>query len=450
MLSKFCFLKYVLIFIFVFFSMSFFLSYIDGDVLWNYGFSYAISRGQIPYLDFNMVITPFFPMFNALFLKLFSSNILVFYIINSLLITIMFYFLFKMIGYKSWILFIFLFFPLPAVVFPTYNLFLVFLVILLIYLEKIEVNDYLIGFILGIGIMTKQTVGLFLCLASFYYVFEDYKKILKRIVGCFIPCFCFLIYLLVFDCVDEFFDLCLFGMVDFAGDNSKLFNIFFFLTIIMIGLIIYRILKDKSDIKNYYVLLFSTITLPLFDFNHFEYFLFVFTFLYLDKINFNKKQLFYCCVLFTLFYIIMFFWLTVGFKVSYPNHYNNFQYRLLYNRNGEFEIRDRLNKYIKNNKDKNIVLFSSEAYFYKITNNLDITYFDLINKGNHGYDGTRKMIKRINKMDKDTLFIISYDEYVKQDKYDRQQINKELIKYVIDNGKLVDSFDCFKIYKLNI
>ena len=263
MLKQFGWFKYVLIFIFVFFSMSFFFSYIDGDVLWNYGFSYAISRGEVLYLDFNMVITPFFPFINAFFLNLFSNNILVFYIVNSLLITGMFYLLFKMINYKSWILFILLFFPLPAVVFPTYNLLLVFLVILLIYLEKIEANDYIIGFILGICILTKQTVGLFLCFASFYYLFKDYRKVLKRTVGCFIPCLVFLIYLLAFGCLYEFFDLCLFGMFDFADANGKLFNMFFFLTLIMIGIVIYRIVKDPKNINNYYVLLFSTITAPI-------------------------------------------------------------------------------------------------------------------------------------------------------------------------------------------
>ena len=440
--------KYILIFLFSFFSMSFFFSFIDGDVLWNYGFSYAISRGEIPYLDFNMIITPIYPMINSLFLKVFSNNILVFYIVNSSLITGMFYLLFKMFSYKSWILLIFLFFPLPAVVFPTYNLFLIFLVVLLMYLEKINCNDYLIGLVLGIAILTKQTVGVFLCFASFYYLFKDYKKVLKRVVGCFIPCFLFLIYLIYFDSLYQFFDLCLFGMFDFVGGNGKVFNIFSFLTLLMIGLIVYRIRKDPHNINNYYVLLFSTITLPLFDINHFEYFLFVFLMLFLDIINVKKRELAFCSILFSIFYIGIFFMYSVGFNITYPNHYDNFNYRLLYNGNGEFVIRDRLNKYINDNIDKEIVLLSSEAYFYKITNNMDITYFDLINKGNHGYNGTKKMIERINKMDKNTLFIISYDEYQKKDKFNRQQINKDIMKYVIKNGKLVDEIDCFKVYQL--
>ena len=74
MINKFGWMKYVLIFIFVFFSMSFFFTYIDGDVLWNYGFSYAISRGEVAYLDFDMVLTPFYPIINALFFIIHRHN----------------------------------------------------------------------------------------------------------------------------------------------------------------------------------------------------------------------------------------------------------------------------------------------------------------------------------------------------------------------------------------
>ena len=30
------------------------------DEIWNYGFSYAIRLGEIPYRDFNMVLPPFY------------------------------------------------------------------------------------------------------------------------------------------------------------------------------------------------------------------------------------------------------------------------------------------------------------------------------------------------------------------------------------------------------
>lgn len=441
-------LKYIVIFIFVFVATSFFFSVIGGDVLWNYGFSYALSKGERPYLDFNMIITPFYPFFMSLFFKMFSHNIIVFYLVNSALITYMFYLLFKMYDYKAWILFVFLFFPLPAVIFPTYNLFLILLLVILLYLEKNDGNDYLIGLILGISILTKQSVGVFLCLPSFYYLFKNHKKVLKRFVGCLVPCIIFLIYLFFNRALKEFFDLCLFGMFDFSTKNGKVFNSLFFIILIMIGYLIYKIFKDKKNVFNYYILTFSSITIPLFDVNHFLYFLFVFVILFIEKLKINRKELYFCCSIFTVVYVVVFFVVNIGFDITYPNHFTNFEYSLMYNNNGEFEIRDKVNKYIQKNKDKNLIFLSSEAYFYKITNEMKISCFDLINKGNNGYSSTKKLINKIKKMHGDIFFLISYDEYL-MEVNSRQQIDKNFMKYVIDNGEFVEEINCFRVYKLH-
>ena len=40
------------------------------------------------------------------------------------------------------------------------------------------------------------------------------------------------------------------------------------------------------------------------------------------------------------------------------------------------------------------------------------------------------------------------DEYKKKDKFNRQQINKEIMGYVINNGELIKNINCFGIYKL--
>lgn len=444
-------LKYLFIFVFCFCAMSFFFSLIDGDVLWNYGFSYAISRGEIPYLDFNMIITPFYPMLMAIPLKLFSTNIIVYYLINSLLITVMFYLLFKMYDYKAWMLLVFLIFPFPSVVFPTYNFFLVFLLVLILYLEKNNKSDYLIGILIAFSFLTKQTVGFCLLLPSIYYLFKKTKKnkFYKRLISFVSVNIIFLIYLLITKSLKEFLDLCLFGLFDFTKSNGKTFNIFFYLSIILIIIVIRRIVKDKKNLTNYYILAFSSILLPLFDINHFCYFLFAFMLLFIDKVKFSKKQLIGNSLLFLTVYSGLFFILIFNNKkITYPNHYHNFEYRLLYNSHGEFIIRDKLNNYLKKNKNNNIVILSSEAYFYKIANDMDITYFDLLNYGNHGYHGTDKMINRIKKLDKNTIFIISMDEYKKKDKFNRQQINKEIMGYVINNGELIKNINCFGIYKL--
>ena len=60
---------YIFLFGLFFFSLWFFGFYNHQyDSFWNYSFSYGVARGQIPYVDFNMVSTPFSALFFSLFL----------------------------------------------------------------------------------------------------------------------------------------------------------------------------------------------------------------------------------------------------------------------------------------------------------------------------------------------------------------------------------------------
>lgn len=62
-------IKYVLLF-FTFLIFTLIISPMNIDEIWNYGFSYNIYKGLVPYRDFNMVLTPFYPMFMSLFLHI--------------------------------------------------------------------------------------------------------------------------------------------------------------------------------------------------------------------------------------------------------------------------------------------------------------------------------------------------------------------------------------------
>ena len=53
--------KYLFLFLFCLVLCCFTYSIITSDAIWNYGFSYAIARGEVPYVDFNMVVPPFSP-----------------------------------------------------------------------------------------------------------------------------------------------------------------------------------------------------------------------------------------------------------------------------------------------------------------------------------------------------------------------------------------------------
>ena len=68
--------KYIILFLIVFlltFIFGFFFYSIYIDEVWNYGFAYSISKGLIPYKDFNMVITPLYPFLLSFFINLFGN-----------------------------------------------------------------------------------------------------------------------------------------------------------------------------------------------------------------------------------------------------------------------------------------------------------------------------------------------------------------------------------------
>ena len=82
--------NYVFLFLFFFFVLLVFSFYNHSyDSFWNYSFSYAIARGEVPYLDFNTVSTPFCAFFFSIFL-IFSNNYLWYVFGWSLVLTLLF------------------------------------------------------------------------------------------------------------------------------------------------------------------------------------------------------------------------------------------------------------------------------------------------------------------------------------------------------------------------
>ncbi len=47
------------------------------DEMWIYNFARCIANGLLPYKDFNIIITPLFPMISAIFLKIFGDEMIV-------------------------------------------------------------------------------------------------------------------------------------------------------------------------------------------------------------------------------------------------------------------------------------------------------------------------------------------------------------------------------------
>ena len=431
------FVKYFLLFFFFLF-WNLIVQPINLDEIWNYGFAHNIYNGLIPYKDFNMIITPLFPIIMSLPFYIFGSSLFVFHVEQAVLLTVIFYLLDSYLKEKSYLLLLFMIFPL-SIAFPSYNLFLFLLFLIIVKLEDMKANDYLIGLVLACFILTKQTVGLLMLLPSLYY-FKYPKKIVKRFIGCFIPIIFFIIYLLYFNSFFQFLDLCLFGLFDFVS-NSKGVNIFFFFSILMIGLIFYFIKKDKYNIKNYYLLSFFSIVLPLFDLYHFQIFFIAFLFVVFLETDFKiylNIRLFVFLFLFFLFIIILYY--RIDGKVIYPNNIKYFEYRYLTGKYIQFS--DSINQLIEKYDDKEIIFLSADGYYFNIINDLKIDYLDLINTGSWGYTGSETLLNVIKKKENCVFFVD------KEEIGSNKQTDQNVLRYVIENGVILEKKGNYLIYEI--
>ena len=433
--------NYIFLFLFFFLVLSVFSFYNHSyDSFWNYSFSYAIARGEVPYVDFNTVSTPFCAFFFSLFF-IFSHHYLWYIFGWSLVLTFTFYLLFQVIQHRSFIVLFALLFPFLHTIIPTYNLFCFCLYILLLYLEKFHKNHYLIGFVLGISVLTKQTIGVFFLLASVIYYVKDFKILGKRIMGFIIPCLLFFIYLLFTNSFLSFLDLCFFGLFDFSK-NTTGFSIYFYLSIILFLVLCFYVFKKDRSIYAYYTLATFSFVIPLFDSYHFLLFLCsVFVYLMI-RIDIKKKY----CYLFlglSIFLCFINFYCYQGFSSKRLDFLPNLEYYLV--QPEQYEILLDMNRVFLEyyEKDNVPVLLSTKNSFIYVGNNLDVNYFLVFLHGNYGYNGVEKLIKRIE--ESSNLYIINQRE---MDEIGRNgEFLYEVCEYVIEHFSLVAREGDYLIYE---
>ena len=85
-------------------SILFYFHTIDLDEIWSYGFSYNISRGLIPYKDYNMVVSPLYSLLFSLPLKVFGNYLLVYKLSHAFLYSLIFTLAYQKLGKKSLLL----------------------------------------------------------------------------------------------------------------------------------------------------------------------------------------------------------------------------------------------------------------------------------------------------------------------------------------------------------
>lgn len=435
----------ILITSFFFLALVFIFTLSRGDTFVNYGFSYAISKGEIPYKDFNLVIPLFGPFIYSIGLLMYQ-NIITIYLEQAIMLTVFFKIVKKMIGERSILFLLFLLLPYPiaivSVIFPGYNFLILFLFILFLYCYKKEKNEIILGTILGLIFCTKQTIGLILFLPTFYYLLNNKKKFLKMLIGYIIPIVIMIIYLLCTKSFSYFLDLCILGLFDFGTKNQQIDIYYLILLIIGIIYLLYRIFKDKKNILNYYALVFASVTIPIIDYYHVSLFLVVIFFFLIENITWNIKYNKY--ILLFIFSLNIIWCFVSYYFLEEPLIQNNNHFSLVINRKSYVTNSDNLLKYI-NTLDREVIYFmrGSENYYYKIINNKKINYFDLPNYGNYGYNGIEKMKNKITET-KNVYYVLDRELLSNKDK--NQQYIKELGKYVINKSNKVKSIGIYDIY----
>ena len=431
-------IPFIFIFILFVITILFFVG-INMDEVWNYGFSYAIRMGEIPYKDFNMVVTPFYSLFMTIPLLLWNNYLAVVLFYSSIL-TVASYLTYKMYKDRGLILLL-LSLIIYTVITPSYNSFILVLLLFIIYLEssKFKSKNILIGVLVALAILTKQSIGLFYFIPMIYIGIKT-KSLSKRLLGFIIPIIITFGYLLLTHSLLEFIDLCFLGLLDFTGNSRSISIISIILYVIMLIVSIKIISMNKKDVTNYYILGAYTIFIPIFDIMHLLYVVFLFGLLIVNNYKItgiNIKQLSFVCL--SLFLIVNGANVALNFS-EYPNKLNHLKYKYI-NKDILEEIYY-VNEYAK---DKDLIIYDDTSYLYTIINNKKSNYLNLLNHGNHGYRGSEKLIKLLEEnKDKEVLILKSTDKKINNN---LNQLNKKGYYYIIENYEIVETTDLFYIYR---
>ena len=427
-------ISFLLLFVFAFCYTYFFRNVID-DELYNYGFAKSILDGRVPYVDFNMIIPPIFPYLLAFFLKIFGLNLWVFHILLGLLCVGITFFSYKKIGFRAFSLF-FLILIYP---FTGYNTFSLFLFMLFLSLDD-DKKDICGSIIIGFMFLTKQTLGI-LIIPSI--IFSKCKKKTTCIYIIFV--LLLVIYLLVNQSFYGFISYCFLGMFDFASKNST-FN--YLLLVDFIGIILLGITYFKTKKREYlYTLCFQIMALPSVNYVHF-----VISFvpvMYLLLIHFKKSfigTIFLMTFSITLFVLFSssFFLVRGGYTYySYYNYDGFMKNRLV--ENVTYDYLKSIDSYLDKYNDYDSYIFGNFSYMIKLNLDIPINKFDIINYGNMGIKGYKGYIEEIDSNCKrgKCIFVINDNEAYGNI---NNQVNREILNYVIKNYYQIHSSNIFSVY----
>ena len=355
-----------------------------------------------------------------------------------------------------------------------YNVMALFFTILGIYFllkEETRKNILIQSIITTLIILTKQNIGIYYLLGNVIYLIFSKNalktkikaslKYISIILGFGII---FIIYLLANHNLYNFLSYTFGGILEFANENI-IFD--YSATIYMVGIIIINIVMSiffiKKDIitqkqkENIKILLIFSLMLgglcyPIFNGMHviLGTYLMIINIVYMIYILFEdfkekiKKLITIINIVIILVMIVfssysMYEWIMVVTSPEYMYSWEEpFFGGIISQENYEENLK--IIQYIQEN-EKNVIVCSNKAGLYMIPLKRNNGDFDLLFKGNLGFEGENGLIEKVKEME-NTQFLISNNE--DEDIY---QESKKVKEYIKNNKKYVGKIEEFNIYE---
>lgn len=432
-------LKYLFCFVLLLLTIgyTYYFRPIVDDELYNYGFSFNIVSGLVPYKDFNMIIPPLFNYLLAGILMVFGSKLIVYHVVVAIMVLLIFMISYKSIGKRAFIIYLLL------LIYPYagYNIFALSLLFILFFIEDRDKNDIWEPIIISMMFLTKQTLGL-LVIPSLIYSKNKKKTFAIYLVFIFV----FLLYLIGNGTVEQFFDYCLFGMFDFAGKNATGIGLLTIVEIIIIIALAYFSYKTKRK-DLFFCLMFQIMALPIVNYIHFIISFVPVVYLVFKEFRDNNYLYILGMVGVLAFFISFNYAVCVGIgNYNYLEFYevdNFMKGRVTYSITDNYVLSAK--KFIDNYEEYTPYILGRFSYLMKLNHGLPINKYDIINNGNMGYKGAERYLEEIDNHCKKNkcIFIINDDEASISITV---QTNMEILEYVKNNYNAIYNSNTFSVY----
>ena len=361
-----------------------------------------------------------------------------------------------------------------------YNYAILFIILVLIYVELKYKNystryNLLIGLLAGLTILLKQSTGIIISVITVLYLLAEkrdkqtLKAVAYRVCGVLIPCIILLIYLLATNSMSSFIDYCVLGIGTFknsisylrllrGGDLTAIWGMIAPLTLVVLLVInIINIKRKVIKTKESNLILFVyavaefTVVYPIADKVHFVIAAFpaiLITLYYICKkiqeIKNIKVSIFieHFMNIITISFVgililqaINDIYLYTQIDKSILNHFSNIpisstlQARII-----------EVDAYIKD-EERDVYILDSEAAVYMIPLDKYNKDFDMFLKGNLGSASEEGQIEKIKNM-KNAVILIKNDKMALN-----WQTPTKVIEYVKTNLKKIGTVSFFDVYE---